>query len=804
MSNDLSQYMDMFAAESREHLQALNQSLLKFEQDTEDIDIVNEIFRSAHTLKGMSATMGFNDVAELTHNMENLLTPVRQSEMKASDETIELLFNCLDALESMIDAHIEQVEHDVDISGLVSQMAAMAQGVAGTAKQLAASGSEPAVEQSQGGYPAPIGEDLLQQISTSVNNGMPAMHVHVNISEACEMLNVRGYMAIASLKEQGSILHCVPDEEVIVNGEGARSFDLLLLTDSQPEGLTEMLDSISEISSSSCVPFGSTVRHPGMTDMAEIFGLSPNEMDLIRHGLEDGLRAIYVTVTLEEECVLKSARIFMVHRALEESGEIVFVNPTVEEIEADNFGSTVHFMAITDQSEENINEGLSKVSELASHSVLVIDTEEKKQAEPEPQAMATAGQAAAASAAGSKASTPQQAQAQQQARGNEKVRHAQTIRVDTERLDMLLNLVGELVIGKTRLHQLAQDTRNREMSDSIEHFGQVVFDLQSVVMQTRMVPIETVFNRFPRMIRDLAKSRDKKISLEMSGAETEMDRTVIDEIGDPLVHLIRNSVDHGLESPAEREAAGKDPEGNLHLAAFHEGSNVFIQIRDDGRGIDPDIIRKKAVEKGIISQDAAAKLSNQEAIELIFEPGFSTAEQITDISGRGVGMDAVRSKIDYLNGEVNMTSEKGKGTVVTIKLPLTLAIVQAQLVDIAREVFAIPLAYIEETLKVRSEDIKRANQKDVIMLRGDILPLVYMRELLGSPPSDERADSMFVIVVASGKQRVGLVADRPLAQMEIVIKSLGRFLQEAPYMAGGTILGDGRVALILDVAQLAA
>ena len=369
---------------------------------------------------------------------------------------------------------------------------------------------------------------------------------------------------------------------------------------------------------------------------------------------------------------------------------------------------------------------------------------------------------------------------------------------------MLLNLVGELVIGKTRLQQLATETRNREMADSIEHFGQVVFDLQSVVMQTRMVPIETVFNRFPRMIRDLAKSRDKKINLEMSGAETEMDRTVIDEIGDPLVHLIRNSVDHGLESPAERQAAGKDPEGHLHLAAFHEGSNVFIQIRDDGRGIDPDIIRRKAVEKGIISQDAAGKLSNQQAIELIFEPGFSTAEQVTDISGRGVGMDAVRSKIDYLNGEVNMTSETGKGTVVTIKLPLTLAIVQAQLVDIAREVFAIPLAYIEETLKVVPTDIKRANQKDVIMLRGDILPLVYMRELLGSPATEERSDSMFVIVVASGKQRIGLVADRPLAQMEIVIKSLGRFLNDVPYMAGGTILGDGRVALILDVAQLAA
>ncbi|MCB1186441.1 chemotaxis protein CheW [bacterium] len=803
MSNDLSQYMDMFAAESREHLQSLNQSLLKFEQDTEDIDIVNEIFRSAHTLKGMSATMGFNDVAELTHNMENLLTPVRQSEMKATDETIELLFNCLDALESMIDAHIEQVEHDVDISGLVSQMAAMAKGVEGTARKLAASGSE-AEASTDGAYPAQIGEDLLEEIASSANNGKPAWHVHVDIAEACEMLNVRGYMVIAAVKENGHILHCVPDEDTIVNGEGARTFDLIMLGDADPQAISGMLGSISEISAASCTPFGEGgASQPGLADIARIFGLSANELALLSGGLGESQHALLVSVTLEEECVLKSARIFMVHRALEECGEIVFVNPPVEDIESDNFGSTVHFMAVTEHPQEEIRQSLANVSELASYSVQQVDTNPPAEEDKPAQAMASAGQAAAASAAGSQAEVPQQGQ-QQAARGTEKVRHAQTIRVDTERLDMLLNLVGELVIGKTRLQQLATETRNREMADSIEHFGQVVFDLQSVVMQTRMVPIETVFNRFPRMIRDLAKSRDKKINLEMSGAETEMDRTVIDEIGDPLVHLIRNSVDHGLESPAERQAAGKDPEGHLHLAAFHEGSNVFIQIRDDGRGIDPDIIRRKAVEKGIISQDAASKLSNQQAIELIFEPGFSTAEQVTDISGRGVGMDAVRSKIDYLNGEVNMTSEKGKGTVVTIKLPLTLAIVQAQLVDIAREVFAIPLAYIEETLKVVPTDIKRANQKDVIMLRGDILPLVYMRELLGSPATEERSDSMFVIVVASGKQRIGLVADRPLAQMEIVIKSLGRFLNDVPYMAGGTILGDGRVALILDVAQLAA
>lgn len=398
---------------------------------------------------------------------------------------------------------------------------------------------------------------------------------------------------------------------------------------------------------------------------------------------------------------------------------------------------------------------------------------------------------------------PPKTPAKKSGKAAEKVRQTQTIRVDTERLDALLNLVGELVIGKTRLQQLSSEIRRPELIETIEHFDQIVFDLQNVVMQTRMVPIETVFNRFPRMIRDLAKQRGKQIELVMTGGETELDRTVIDEIGDPLVHLIRNSLDHGIETPEEREAAGKPAQGTLTLAAFHEGSNVFIEIKDDGKGIDPTIIRRKVVEKGLINEDQANQLTDQQAIQMIFAAGFSTAEQVTDISGRGVGMDVVRTKIEQLNGDIKLASEVGVGTDITIKLPLTLAIVQALLINIAEEVFAIPLAYIEATLRIWPDDIQKANQQDVYMYRGEILPLVWMRDLLSSPDVERKDDSWFVVVVQSGKQRLGLCVDNPIGQTEVVIKTLGEYLQNVEYIAGGTILGDGTVALILDVAHLA-
>ncbi len=375
--------------------------------------------------------------------------------------------------------------------------------------------------------------------------------------------------------------------------------------------------------------------------------------------------------------------------------------------------------------------------------------------------------------------------------------------MDIEKLDNLLNLVGELVINKVRLEQIGIMHRLTELTETLEQMDRVTTDLQTVVMKVRMVPIGQVFNRFPRMIRDLAKELNKEINLTIEGEETELDRTVIDEIGDPIMHLLRNSLDHGVEHPDDREAKGKPRTGEVGLIARHEGNNVVIMVTDDGKGIDADIIRRKAIEKGIISAEEAEALNDADAVCLIFLPGFSTAEQITDVSGRGVGMDVVRSKIESLGGHVDVETKIDEGSVFKIKLPLTLAIIQALLVKIQDEMYAIPLGSIDSTINISPDDIKTVKNKEVIVLRGQIIPIIRGADVLQVPKAEgEENEDIFVVVVHIGDRKAGIVVDNLIGQQEIVIKTMGKLLAGLKVIPGATVLGDGRVALILDVSAL--
>lgn len=383
-----------------------------------------------------------------------------------------------------------------------------------------------------------------------------------------------------------------------------------------------------------------------------------------------------------------------------------------------------------------------------------------------------------------------------------KLRSSSKIKVDVDRLDDLMNLVAELVIKRTQVESIGLDYELDELNKKLKSLGKVTSELQDEVMNMRMVPINLVFNRFPRLVRDLSQELGKEINLEIEGEDTELDRTIIDEIGDPLVHILRNASDHGIESPEERKEAGKDPEGTIKLSAFHEGNNVVIEIKDDGGGINPEHIKQKAVDNGVISREESQKMSDKEIINLIFASGFSTVEDVSDVSGRGVGMDVVKNKIESLSGSVDIASEVGKGTTFTIKLPLTLAIIQGFLINIADQKYVLPLETIQEIVKVKPDNIKTVNQQEVIQRRGTVIPLISLREELNKPGYEEDPDHISVVIIEIDQEYYGFTVDSIVGQQEVVIKRINDLADEVKKIAGATILGDGSVALIIDVEEI--
>ena len=685
---DTNQYMDMFLDESHEHLQSLNDGLLSLEDNMEDTSVVNEIFRNAHTLKGMSATMGFNKIAELTHEMEDVLDLIRKEQLKLNEDIIDTLFKCVDSLTQMVDSVGNgEAEDVVDVSDLVKKLSSISK----PDQAAAAAPAAPAAGAAPAAAPAGISIEL--------------------------------------------------------------------------------------------------------TDV---------DKDVIKQATAQGLQAIHARVTLADTCLLKSARSYMVMNALDEIGDVVKSVPSSEDLEQEKFDHSFDVIVVTSAEEKGVQDAINSISEISKVETNIVNLdapkEEPKPAAPAPEAPAPAAAAPAPvpvkKAAPAPAKKPAAAPAAKQ-----KVHHSQSVRVDIEKLDNLMNLMGELVINKVRLEQIGQTHRLADLTETLEQMDRVTTDLQNIVMKVRMVPVSSVFNRFPRMVRDIAKELNKEINLTIEGEETELDRTVIDEIGDPIMHLLRNSCDHGVEEPDVREKKGKPRQGEVGLIARHEGNNVVIMVTDDGAGIDATKIKNKAIEKGMLTQEEADKMDDADAVRIIFAPGFSTADHISDISGRGVGMDVVRSKIEALSGHVDVETKIDEGSVFKIKLPLTLAIIQAMLVRVQEEMYAIPLGSIDSTINIQPEEIKTVQNKEVIVLRGEIIPIIRMEKMLQVPHVKD-SDETFVVVVHTGEAKAGIVVDSLIGQQEIVIKTLGSLFTGLKMFSGATVLGDGRVALILDVATM--
>ena len=702
---DVSQYLEIFIDETSEHLQNLSDCIMELEKDPENMDTINEIFRAAHSLKGMAGTMGFKRMQRLTHDMENVFQEVRSEKVKVTSSMIDLLFKCLDAIEGYLDnvkaSSDEGTEDNELIIKELNDFIAAEDGAAAAPAQ-----SEPKKEEA------------------------PAQ---------------------------------------TAGGDDKKYFE---------------------------------------------FGLSESEKDKIKQAEEGGAHIYGMTIYIQKECLLKAARAFLVFKAVEEFGEILVYNPSSQDIEDEKFDCDFSIFIASDEPYEKIAEAAKSVSEIDK----VVGEEVKYETLAAKQEKAEADAAAAeksqdAPAEAAPAQEQPQAQAAKpaaktQSSGNKKQTVAKpvtnrTVRVDIEKLDALMNQVSELIIAKNSLVSISStdsgDFQNQSFHEQIEYLERITTNLHESVMKVRMVPIESVVAKFPRMIRDLSRKLDKKMELYMTGEDTELDRTVVDQIGDPLQHLLRNSADHGLEDNATRIAKGKPEVGSIFLNAFQEGNNVIIQVGDDGNGIDVEAVRNKAIERGVITEEQAETMSQKEIINLLCLPSFSMAKKITDISGRGVGLDVVKSNIEALGGDVEVKTELGVGTTFTVRLPLTLAIIQALMVEIRDEKYAIALGSISNIEDIPVKDIKYVEAQEVIHLRGKVIPLIRMDQVLDIEPKEEEPESLTVVIVQKGENLAGLVVDNLIGQQEIVIKSLGKYINNNKIISGATILGDGEVALILDV-----
>ncbi|MED3573395.1 chemotaxis protein CheA [Cytobacillus praedii] len=677
---DMNQYLEVFIEESKEHLQACNEQLLELEKNPENIAIVNEIFRSAHTLKGMSATMGYEDLAKLTHQMENVLDAIRNHKIKFNPEILDVVFLAVDDLEAMVQSIAEGGDGKRDVSDAVGKLL------------LIEKGESPVLAEAKSEVAAAVAEPL----------------------------------------------------------------------------------------------------HAAKSQYDEF------EYTVLQQSKEQGFETFEITVALREDCLLKAARVFMIFEILEKIGEVIKSNPAVDQLEEEQFDHEFTVTIVSKEMKDDIQKKLMKVSEVDKVDVNPISLEELRQFEVEKAEITQTSEIETPAKEVEKNVDAPNKKEDKKTTSSAKQTSNKTIRVNIERLDILMNLFEELVIDRGRLEQISRDLNNQELHETVERMSRVTGDLQNIILNMRMVPVETVFNRFPRMVRQLARDLNKKINLEIIGAETELDRTVIDEIGDPLVHLIRNALDHGVETPEVRKANGKPEEGTVVLKAYHSGNHVFIEIEDDGAGISRDKVLAKALSKGIVTEQAAASMTDNQVYELILASGFSTAEKISDVSGRGVGLDVVKSTIESLGGTISIESRLGQGSIFSIQLPLTLSIISVMLTEIQNEKFAIPLSSIIETAIVNKAEILNAHNQRVIDFRGKVVPLLFLKDIFEVPVITEDDEFYSVVIVRKGDKMAGLVVDSFIGQQEVVLKSLGNYLTNVFAISGATILGNGQVALIVD------
>jgi len=688
---DVSQYLEIFIDESEEHLQTLSDCIMVLEKEPDNKDTINEVFRAAHSLKGMAGTMGFKRMQHLTHDMENVFQEVRSDHIKVTSGMIDLLFKCLDALEGYVDN-------------------------------------------------------------------------------------------IKSTSDEGT-----EDNEVII------------------KELNDFIAKTETSEAKEAAPESTQEEKAGQ----EKIELTNDEKKAIREAESNGQHIYVMTVHIQKDCLLKAARAFLVFKAVEDFGQILVYRPSSQDIEDEKFEFEFSFFLASEESEDKIVAVAKAVSEIEKVDAEEIHLDEyvkEAEAQEEQQAKEATAEQKEAPAEAPKAAEKKAPAANAKKQTNAKPVTGRTVRVDIEKLDALMNQVSELIIAKNSLVSISSNEsgeyQNQSFHEQIEYLERITTNLHESVMKVRMVPIESVVNKFPRMIRDLSRKLGKKMELYMTGEDTELDRTVVDQIGDPLQHLLRNSADHGLEDNATRVERGKPEVGSIFLKAFQEGNNVIIEVGDDGNGIDVAAVRDKAVERGVITAEQAENMSQKEIINILFLPSFSMAKKITDISGRGVGLDVVKSNIEALGGDVEVRTQLGEGTTFIVRLPLTLAIIQALMVEIRDEKYAIALGSISNIESIPVNEIKYVQAQEVIHLRGAVIPLIRLDQVLDMEEKQEEPENLTVVIVKKGDSLAGLVVDNLIGQQEIVIKSLGKYINNNKIISGATILGDGEVALILDVNTL--
>lgn len=710
---DMSQYLELFLQEADEQLEILEQETLKLELDPTS-DRLNLIFRAAHTLKGSSRAMGFAKLAEVTHEMENVLDRLRGGHLGVTTEIADALLACLDTLNVMKAGITEGRGDHAEFEHLVSKLQSFSSGapaIEAKATEVSVSPTvvAPASDSASNAKPESFEPEIWQALGEAAS-AQPVWRMAMHLTPDCAMKFVRAFMAIQIVEDGGELLASWPNREALEEEQFENTFVLYFNHSSDGEALTARFQTVGEVASFTLEAWdGSTSEAPTESAM-------------------------------------------------------------------DSGGSV--------QAEADVKANVPAASIPAAN--------------------------APASAPGNPESGPSPATANPTA--TKKTESGQTVRVDVARLDELMNLVGELVIDRTRIAQIASSLSGRmaydenleALTETVSHVARITSDLQDQIMKARMLPIENVFNRFPRVVRDLAQKIGKDVRLELEGGDTELDRSVIEVIGDPLLHILRNAVDHGLETPADRVQAGKSEQGCVKIAARHQENHIVIEITDDGRGIDIERVKNKAIENGLTTREAADRMSDKEALQYIFASGLSTAKEVSEVSGRGVGMDIVRTNLQKLGGIIDLETELGKGSKFSLRLPLTLAIIRGLLVKVQNVVYVLPLGSVVETLKVLPKAIQRVNKREVIVLRGLTTPLVSLEKVFGSGLGALNSDEAFIVIVGLAEQRVGLVVDELIGEQEVVIKSLSSFCGEVRGVSGATILGDGNVALIADVNGLVA
>lgn len=684
----------VFLDEAEENLQVMEAGILRLEQEAEDPEILQEIFRAAHTLKGSSATLGHKKMAEVTHAMENVLDKLRKGRLFAGAAVTDALFASLDLLKI-----------------------------------------------------------YKEEIATGVDSGVQTGEILVLLNAVAEAGGATGQAT-------------TPAAPVAA-----------------PKAAT-----------STGAP-------------APVLPLDLAEEAMLSRGKSEGLTPYALQIQLDPTSAMPAVRAFQTLLAVGDLGQLVRSWPTQEEVEEDRIGKELKLLFLTVQPEAAIRETLAMIPEIAITALQPYLEAAVPETAPTPSVSAAA--AIAATPADAPQAATEGAHAPVSLKGG---RNSRTVRVDVDILDNLMNLVGELVIDRTRLLQVLTqleverdgDELTQVMSAAVAHIGRMTADLQDQIQRARMLPVETLFRKFPRMVRDTAQIGGKEVDFTILGEETELDRSVIEEIGDPLMHLLRNAVDHGLEGPADRVKAGKSAKGNVRLEAFHEENHIIISVKDDGRGMDPQRIRSSAVRKGLLTEEAAKRLSDEEAINLIWQPGFSTAEKVSEVSGRGVGLDVVHKNIERLNGSVEVFSALGQGTEFRIKLPLTLAIIRSLQVQVAETTYCLPLGAVVETDRIPSDSIQTVRGRQVIIKRGEVIPLIHLMDafLLEREPGWTLPEELFIVIVTVMNRHYGIVVDNLIGEGDVVIKPLGQFIGDVPGVSGATIMGDGDVAIILDISSL--